>query len=198
LLVVPFAAGITTGFVTTIPPGGPVGVLVMAEAARRNARAALSIGLGAALPMGMWSALGWFGADHLLPDAWVARGRAFGALLLVAVGLYLVLSRPKTSIRKQRGVGKCLALGVMGTGTNPAMLVNFAALASAWLAIGCPSGGPFGALAFGAGVALGAAAWFASLTAVLYRVTLSDRALLYSVRGLGVLALVIGAGALLL
>jgi threonine/homoserine/homoserine lactone efflux protein len=197
-LLAPFVAGITTGFVTTMPPSGPVGVLVMAEAARRNVRTALAVGLGATLPMGIWSALGWFGADHLVPDAWVARGRVVGAIVLLLLGLVLLLSKPKTAIRKERGLGRCLALGAMGTGTNPAMLVNFAAISSAWLAIGCPSGGALGAGAFGGGVALGAAAWFGVLTAILGKVALSDRAIRYSVRGLGVVALIAGAGALLL
>jgi threonine/homoserine/homoserine lactone efflux protein len=197
-VLVPFVAGITTGFFTTIPPSGPVTVLVMAEAARRNAKTALAVGLGATLPMGLWSALGWFGADHLIPEAWVARGRLLGAIVLLALGLVLLFSRPKTAIRKERGVGRCLALGAMGTGTNPAMLINFAAISSAWLALGCPSGGAPGAGAFGGGVALGAAAWFGLLTALLGRITLSDRAILYSVRALGVVALVVGAGALIL
>ncbi len=197
-MIVPFVAGVTTGFITTIPPSGPVTVMVMAEAARRNAKTALSVGLGAAGPMGVWSALGWLGADHLVPDAWMARGQLLGALVLMLLGVVLLLSRPKTEIRKQRGVGRCVMLGAMGTGTNPAMLVNFAAIASAWLALGCPSGGTWGAGAFGGGVALGAAAWFGLMTAVLQHLSLSERAILFGVRGLGALALVTGTGALFL
>lgn len=195
--MMPLLAGFTTGFVTTIPPGGPVAVLVLSEAIRRRTRSALAIGLGASLAMGVWSTLGWAGADHMVPPSWIVGGRLLAGVLLVVVGLVLLFTHPKPAVAPPT-LARGFAVGALGMGTNPVLLVNFAAAASAWIALGCPPGGVFGAEEFGVGVALGAAAWFSFAAVGLRRLSLSDASIHVARRGLGILALCAGSGALVL
>lgn len=190
-----FMVGLMTGFFTTIPPGGPIAVLVLSEATRRNAQSALAIGLGASVAMGVWSCLGWLGADHLIPPSWIVGGRVLAGVLLMLVGAILLLTHPKPAIAPPT-VAKCFAVGALGMGTNPVLLVNFAAAASGWMALGCAPGGTLGAEEFGLGVAIGAATWFAFAVGTLSLMSLSERSIHLARRGLGIFAL--GAGALAL
>ncbi len=195
--MIQFLAGFATGFVTTIPPGGPIAVLVLSEATRRQARSALAIGVGASLAMGVWSALGWLGADHLVPPTWIVGGRVLAGVLLGLVGAILLLTHPKPAAAPPT-LSQCFAVGAVGMGTNPVLLVNFAAAASGWMAIGCAPGGTLGAEAFGAGVAIGAALWFAVAVTALSRMSLSDASIHLARRGLGLFALGAGVVALAL
>jgi threonine/homoserine/homoserine lactone efflux protein len=188
--MIPLLAGVVTGFVSSIPPGGPVAVMILSEGLRRHTRTAHAATAGTVAPLTVWSTLGWLGADRLIPVGWVTSGRLVSAMLLLVVGMILV-ARPAVA-RAPATARQAFLTAFAGMGLNPALPLNYAAAAALWLAAGVPAGGSTGAVAFGVGVASGAAAWYTLAIAGLSRTQLSESAVAWMRRGLGMFA--IGAG----
>ncbi len=184
------------GFITSIPPAGPISALLIRQSAEGEHQHALRIGFGAALVECAFASLAagalWLVAEHaaLLHQV----GFIACALLFPIVGLRLLLWRPRplgsTGGRKDGGVW----LGASVAALNPAPLVGWgtfvALLHAGHLAVEGPLIPLFG-LAGGAGVL----SWNVLLVGLLKRHLgrLPRQLMSTFVRGVGCVLLSLGA-----
>jgi threonine/homoserine/homoserine lactone efflux protein len=164
--------GFAFGFAIAASPG-PIFFLCLRRTLVRGWPYGLVSGLGVATADGFYAAVAVFGVGAI---ATVLTGERrwfalIGGAILVALGVRIVLERPKTAdAPSANGAGIALAyLSTLGlTITNPATIISFAALA-ATLGAGI-SGGFSRPAILVAGVLLGSAAWWCVLAGVAARV----------------------------
>lgn len=198
-LLVAFGLGAGLAFAGSIPMTGPLALLVLDRIIALQRRAALWIALAGSLVEGVIAAL----VALLLPlvlrhsDTIILRARLSGALVIFAVGTTLVL-RPDVlrSIKTDRK-RQSFAAGFLTTALNPTLLATWTVAVTTLHANGLLQGsGASTGLAFGAGVAAGALAWFVLLLLLARRARISrlseHRGRLE--RGIGVVLALLGAG----
>lgn len=170
-------AGFVIGFVGSMPIGGPVSLLVFHRGIHGRYRDGWAIGLGGAIPEGIYCALAILGVSvirerFVFLDP-VARG--LGILWLFGIGLYFVLGRRKdlgaNAVAKPSRANRAgqFCLGLTISALNPTFLLTWSATATmlysfANLTFHIPEG-----LAFAASVVVGTAAWFGLLLALMRR-----------------------------
>jgi threonine/homoserine/homoserine lactone efflux protein len=196
-LLVALGLGGGLAFVGSIPMTGPLALLVLDRLIAAQHRAALWIAVAGALVEGIIAAA----VATLLPlvlrhsEAIVGYARMSGALVIFAVGMTLAI-RPELleSIKTDRK-RQSFAAGFLTTALNPTLLATWTVTVTALHANGLLRGQLGVGLAFGAGVSVGALAWFV-LVGVLLRYTqpqfLTRHRTAFG-RGIGVILAALGA-----
>jgi len=185
------------GFVGSMPLAGPVSVLVVSRAVRKQYGPAVRVALGASLAETFYASVAFLGFAALLSRHPIVRPISHGvtAMLLLGLGAYFMKwrdDRGRTS--KHEGRAGTFLLGFVISIANPTLLITWSAATSmlyqhdvvdakSWMAL------PFGLCAGG-----GVAAWNVVLVALLRK--LGDRfprgAITWLVRGMGLV--LVGAG----
>lgn len=167
-----FLLGLVLAFIAGLPVTGPAAVLVAEAAVRgRNARA-IAVGVGAALPEGLWAGLALAGLGSMLPagGALGAGWQLAGGLFLVGVGVALWTRRPGGRARRApaepapASLVRAMVVGFATTALNPTLLVTWGTVATALLTTGMVQARPGGSVLFGLGVTTGASLAALTLT----------------------------------
>lgn len=194
--------GTIVGFIGSMPISGPISLLVLHRGMLGRYREGWVIGLGGAIPEGIYCALAILGVsaihERFVILDFLAKG--LGILWLFAIGLYFVLGRQQHleagSIAKPSRPqwGGPFSLGLSISTFNPIFFFTWSATAAmlysiANLTFNVPEG-----IVFAASVVVGSAVWFAVLLALLrrFRERFPVWRLHRVIRGIG-LALVTGA-----
>lgn len=149
-------------------PVGPIGLLVIQRTLQRGARIGLATGLGAAAADALYGAVGAFGVFWLIDALNSARVplALFGGGFLLWLAWHIWHASPaRQAAEAGGGAWRCFASTFVLTLSNPATIFSFiaifgalgarAAVTSPWLMVG--------------GVALGSAAWWLLLCALVAR-----------------------------
>jgi threonine/homoserine/homoserine lactone efflux protein len=163
--------GAVMGFVGSMPIAGPVTVLVLERSLVRRGREGLGIALGAATGetvyalAAAWGVGAFFGAyPHVLPVS-----RVVGALVLVALGLYLANHRrpPRSEAPTRAPQRRGFVLGASLTLLNPTIIASWTVAVTAAHGAGLLVPGLLAAAAFAVGVGVGIVGWLAILVRIL-------------------------------
>lgn len=191
-------AGLVLGFVASIPPAGPIAILVLQRGLLRRFREGAAIALGGAAAEAGYAALALFGMSFLMDGlGWPAQ--LAGIAVLLGLGIYFVRfrMRPLPAADAPR---RSLAFGFLVGASNLALVATWSTLAALAFSLGAPHPGVAGTLAFAGGVGAGIFLWFLLLLWGLRRFgrRMTDLVALRFVRAGGVLLLglaVVAAGA---
>ncbi len=196
----PLLHGLLLGF-SIAAPVGPIGVLCIRRTLADGPWMGFVSGMGAATADAAYGAIAAFGltalSQPLLTQAfWM---RLIGGLFLIGLGVRTMFARPggQTSAPVRAGALAAYGSTLMLTLTNPMTILAFAA-AFAGLGMAGEQGGTCGASLLVAGVFLGSAAWWLTLSSLVARLRrhLSLRALHWVNRGSG--AILVGFGVVVL
>lgn len=182
------------GFVGSMPLAGPIAVMVVSRAARRKFDEALHIGLGAAVAEAAYAGVALWGYTTLLARHPAVEPVSHGvtAVVLGVLGARFAVwkCKPKKD-RHEKKAGTFLA-GFGISAINPTLLVTWGAavafLFSKGLGAGPDASSWWVPILFGVSAGAGVAGWFWVLVAVLRKLEgkLPERALTWTVRGLGI------------
>ena len=172
----PGALGFGLGFVGSMPIAGPVSLLVVERGVARRYRDGLLFACGAAVAEAGYCAGALYGYGFLL-DRWPPLRplmSAFGALLLITVGIYFMRRRRPTADGRSSSSALVArpheaALGFTLVGLNPSVVMSWLAVLTALHAMKLEPEGNRDRLLFVAGVGLGIVAWFGALLSMLHR-----------------------------
>ncbi len=199
-----FPAGLAIGFIAAAPIG-PVNILVIQRTLQQSIRAAMLLGLGAALGDALFAAVAAFGLSALMAELNAGQDmmRILGGMIMLAFGAVLWRAHPhlNTPGRKlPRARNLAAAIFVM-TVTNPATILWFVATFQAvgFRDIGAQtSRSALNAALIIAGVFLGSLLWWASISkfASLWRHRLTDRHLALANHVAAIILLLCGLAAI--
>jgi len=191
------AVALAFGYVGSMPLAGPVAVMVVSRAARKRFGEALRVGLGAAVAEGVYAGIAFFGYTSLLAQRAmvVPISRGATAVVLGALGVHFVFWRRQEArdVRENK-VGTAL-LGFSISAANPTLFLTWGTAVALLYSKGLDRPPAAYAIPFGLAVASGVAGWFFSFVALLrrHRERLPEAAFTWTVRGMGVLLVVLGA-----
>lgn len=166
------------GVAGSIPLAGPITMLVLGYGLEGRIRQAALVALGSALPECVYAGLALWGFGALVEEfEWVGpTSHAIAALVLIAVGLFLMLRPPRegeptdqTSADSIEGSKRHFLLGMSITALNPALILNWGAAATMVYSLGLVEPKPHYAIPFGLGVGGGILAWFTVTLTFLHR-----------------------------
>lgn len=176
-MVLALPVGLVLGFLGSMPIAGPIAVLVLTRSLSGSPAQALRIALGSAAVEGLYAFLAFWGLGALLQElpAVAAGARVLAAALLVGIGVHLV-RRKAPLVPAAQGLPpppgaehRSLLFGATIAALNPTIVASWAVIATALHGTGWVKPSLPDALAFGAGVAAGAVAWFALLVRLVRR-----------------------------
>lgn len=177
------------GFVGSMPLAGPISVMVVARAARKQFGEALHVGLGAAAAEAIYAGVAFFGFTTILAHHPVVVPISHGvtAVVLLALGVRFAFWKLKEKKEKKRRSGTVL-VGFTLSAVNPTLLVTWTAAVAFLYSKGLGDVSEWGAIPFGLCAGVGVGGWFAVLVALLrkYEGKMPRRALTWTVRTLGV------------
>ncbi len=155
--------GFGLSFIGTAPMAGPLALLVLDRALAAQRAAAFWISLAGALVEGVVAGAVATFLPLVLPHsgAIVQLARLSGALVIFVVGAALVLYPGVLEAIKTERKRQSFVAGFLATALNPTLLATWTVTVTALHASELLRGGWLAGLAFGAGVAVGALAWFA-------------------------------------
>ena len=170
------AIGFGIGVVTTAPVG-PVNVLAVQHAAQRGFRDGLAVGLGAVAADVIYATVAIFGVSAItnFVDSQYDLIRIVGGLVLILFGWKVLKTHPhladsdQIKVKKPVSVRGDAAVAFFLVLTNPGAVFGFIAIMGALGDWRPAHGDHAGATAMVAGVALGAIAWWAALSATVSR-----------------------------
>jgi threonine/homoserine/homoserine lactone efflux protein len=197
-----FIMGLSLGFFGSIPVAGPASILVLKNALEKGNRQGIDIAIGAAVGEGIYAFVAFWGLTAVLMEfpALVSVFRIVGAILVIALGLYLVFRRTtpeqvqaaKLADRQGRRWLRGFASAVL----NPTLIVTWTTIVTGLHATSALEADTRGALPFALGVAIGILGWFAFLVKVVaqrFRDRLQPANIERLVRGIGWAMVGIGA-----
>lgn len=202
--------GLLSGFITSIPPMGPIAVIILRRALLRKFREGLSIAIGSAVAEMIYAMLALFGLDALL-GAYPFLTEVFrwlGVVILVGLGSYFLVSDidadpdededEDESSHEKRKASKGLALGFSVAILNPTLPLTWSAAVGAMVAHPLLDFTWWSKITFPVAVAIGIVAWFALLLWMFHRWgnVIQSWVVRVSVRvaGLGLLAIAVWYG----
>jgi threonine/homoserine/homoserine lactone efflux protein len=186
--------GLASGFVGSIPVAGPIAFLVLARGLAGRFRSGLYVGLGNAVAEAGYAFAACWGTSCFLArhPSLAPFCQGVAALLLIAIGLYFALRRPKkdttTVAREEDGRRGGFALGFTITIFNPMLIATWTLWMTTVHGLGLLPTGPFVAFPFAVGVCIGIGSWYRVMLEILcrHRERLSANALKLALQGVGV------------
>lgn len=177
------------GFVGSMPLAGPISVMVVARAARKQFREALYVGLGAAGAEAIYAGVAFFGFTTILARHPIVVPISHGvtAVVLLALGVRFAFWKLKEKKEKKHRKGTLL-VGFTLSAVNPTLLVTWTAAVAFIYSKGLGDVPLWGAIPFGVCAGVGVGGWFAVLVALLckYEGKMPEKVLTWVVRTLGV------------
>jgi len=176
MLVAALVSGFLMAFFGSMPPTGPIAVLVLQRGVFRKYREGLAIAFGAALPEGVYSALAVFGLSALFERfpavEWIAR--IVGVVILLALGIHFIRFKaakedPTDPHAESRGVQRSFFLGFWIAAANPVLILTWSTSVAMLVSLGGLHFGIVDKVAFALAVAAGVVAWFWIMTLTLRR-----------------------------
>jgi len=194
--------GLGLGFFGSIPVAGPASILVLKNALEKGNRQGIDIAVGAAVGEGIYAFFAFWGLTAVLLQfpALISVSRILGAVLVIALGIYLVFRRTNPEARQAAMLadrqGRRWLRGFASAVLNPTLLITWTTIVTGLHAASALDPNPWEAIPFGVGVALGILAWFAFLVKVVaqrFRDRLKPANIDRLVRGIGWAMIGIGA-----
>jgi threonine/homoserine/homoserine lactone efflux protein len=196
-------AGFLMGFVGSMPPTGPIAVLVLERGLAARYRDGLGVAAGAAAAESLYTAFALFGMTALFTrypslEVWALR---LGIVVLVAVGARFAFftvkeeeRAPEPSFRLGAWMGQ-FGLGFSLVIANPVILLTWSGAVAALCSMAHLRFEVADKFAFVAAACLGVVGWFAALLATLRRFEgrFTLRAAQWLIRAMGALLLVMAA-----
>lgn len=189
-------------FLGSIPIAGPIAVIVVSKALEHRNRAAFFIAVGASVAEAIYAFLAFWGFSAVLGGhpGLVPASRLVGCGIIVALGIYLVVRKPKSPEHakakdRSNAVGiRNVLLGFSMTVVNPTLIVTWTAAVGAAHSTGFLRMQPRDAFPFALGVAGGIVSWFALLLVLLghFKEKVTESTLNKSIRWIGVALIVAG------
>lgn len=205
-MVFALVIGFVLAFVGSMPIAGPIAVILVSKGLDGQRRAGLYIAIGAAICESAYACVAFLGLTAAIGrfPLLMPASRAIGCTILVALGTYFLLRRPKdTRPRAPDGPPSSqsprygnLALGFSITLFNPTLIVTWTAAVTAAQSTGLLRVHPLDAFPFAGGVATGIITWFTVLLWLLTRFQRNLRPELLEriIKGMGVILIMAGLG----
>lgn len=204
-MITAWLIGLLMGMAGSIPVAGPATALVVGLGLERRTRTAALVGLGSALPEGVWACLALWGFAALVErHAWIEPvAQSITVLLLLAIGTLLIVRAGQPAVvtsgdsTPENGAVRSLLFGLSLTGLNPTLIVNWAAAIALIYSLGLLEPTPELAIPFGVGVTMGIVAWFAIVLRLLHQHhgRISARGRTITMRVIGALLMMLGVAA---
>lgn len=195
-LLLAAAAGLVLGCVASMPPAGPIALLVLQRGLLRRFREGAAVALGGAAAEAGYAAIAILGMSFLVDGlGWGVRVLAIAVLL--GLGIYFLRFRMRR-IPAGDATRRSVLFGFGVGASNLALLATWSTLAAVACSLGAPRLGVAGAFAFGGGVGAGIFLWFLILLWALRRFgrRMTDVAVVRCVRAGG--ALLVGLAVVVL
>jgi threonine/homoserine/homoserine lactone efflux protein len=164
--------GLVLGFFGSIPVAGPISILVLKDALEKGHRQGFHIALGAAAGESVYAFVAFWGLTTVLETfpVLIPISKIAGAVLVIALGIYLVVRRPKqtemTTAKLAERQSKLWLRGFLIAVLNPTLLATWTTVVTGINAASLIEPSPRGALPFAIGVGVGIFGWFAFLVEV--------------------------------
>jgi threonine/homoserine/homoserine lactone efflux protein len=164
--------GLALGFFGSIPVAGPISILVLKDALEKGHRQGFHIALGAAGGESVYAFVAFWGLTTVLETfpVLIPISKIAGAVLVIALGIYLVVRRPKqtevTTAKLAERQSKLWLRGFLIAVLNPTLLATWTTVVTGINAASLVEPSPRGALPFAIGVGVGIFGWFAFLVEV--------------------------------
>lgn len=176
-MIVAVLGGTILGFIGSMPIGGPISLLVFHRGMLARYREGWAIGLGGAIPEGIYCALAIFGVsairEHFIFLDPLAKG--LGIVWLFAIGLYFVVGRqrhletgPVAKASGPQWAGPFF-LGLSISTLNPTFFFTWSATATVLYSIANLTFNFSEGIVFATSVVAGTVVWFGLLLALLRR-----------------------------
>ena len=160
--------GILIGMLVSIPLG-PIGVLVIQRTVNKSRKAGFLSGLGAALSDTLYAIIAGFSLTFIIDfiRKYEVTFQAFGALVVLVLGIHIFLKNPVTDLRKNKLKGNThfqdIVSSFLVTVSNPlTVFVFLAVFTSSGVAVNLEK--PYHALVVIPAIFLGASIWWFSLS----------------------------------
>jgi threonine/homoserine/homoserine lactone efflux protein len=165
--------GFAIGIITTAPVG-PVNIMAIQHAAQQGFRQGLYVGLGAVVGDAIYAAAAIFGVSAVtrFVEGQFDLIKAAGAILLIGFGLKIMNTHPHLERDEGggiKGLWREATAAFFMVLTNPGVVLAYVAIVGGLGQWRPQPGDHSGALSMVLGVALGAASWWAVLSAVVTR-----------------------------
>lgn len=165
--------GLAIGVITTAPVG-PVNIMAIQHAAQQGFRQGLYVGLGAVIADAIYAAAAIFGVSAVtrFVEGQFALIETAGAALLVLFGLKIMKTHShldRDAGGRVKGIWGEVTAAFFMVLTNPGVVLAYVAIVGSLGQWRPQPGDHAGALAMVLGVVLGAAAWWALLSALVTR-----------------------------
>jgi threonine/homoserine/homoserine lactone efflux protein len=198
LLLVAFASGFFMAFFGSMPPVGPIAVLLLERGVSGRDREGRSIALGAAIAETFYCALAMAGISELMRRYALVEtiARAAGIVILVGLGVYFARLRightPATEPKTR--AGGPFMLGFTISAANPVLIITWSGSIATLLSFAHLRFDVTERVVFVAAVFLGMLGWFHLFLWMLrrYRDRITLRAAQWSVRIAGASMVVLG------
>ena len=167
--------GLALGFFGSIPVAGPISILVLKDALEKGHRQGFHIALGAAAGESVYAFVAFWGLTTVLETfpVLIPISKIAGAVLVIALGIYLVVRRPKptelTAGKLADRQSKLWLRGFLIAVLNPTLLATWTTIVTGLNAASFIEPSPRGAFPFAIGVGVGILGWFAFLVEVVVR-----------------------------
>jgi threonine/homoserine/homoserine lactone efflux protein len=198
--------GLVLSFIGSMPIAGPIAVLVVSKGLDNKPRSGLFVAIGAAFAEAAYAGVAFLGLTAMLEryPLLVPISRVFGCVILVGLGVYFILRKPKKASDSQGDpkadptttAFRSALLGLTITALNPTLVVTWTAAVSAAHSTGLLRVNELDALPFAGGVLVGIIGWFATFLWLLthFRKRLQPESLDRAIKGMGVVLVLAGVG----
>lgn len=162
--------GILIGMLVSIPLG-PIGILVIQRTVNKSRKAGFLSGMGAAISDTLYAIVAGFSLTFIIDfiRAHEVTFQAFGAFVVLALGIHIFLKNPVTDLRKNKVRGNSHFQDMIScflvTISNPlTVFVFIAVFTSSGVAVNLEK--PYHALVVIPGIFIGATLWWFSLSSI--------------------------------
>lgn len=162
--------GILIGMLVSIPLG-PIGILVIQRTVNKSRKAGFLSGMGAAISDTLYAIVAGFSLTFIIDfiRAHEVTFQAFGAFVVLALGIHIFLKNPVTDLRKNKVRGNSHFQDMIScflvTISNPlTVFVFIAVFTSSGVAVNLEK--PYHALVVIPGIFIGATLWWFSLSGI--------------------------------
>jgi threonine/homoserine/homoserine lactone efflux protein len=156
-------AGFAMAFLGSMPPVGPIAVLLLERGVAGRTREGLRIGYGAAIAEAIYCALATAGVSELMQRYAIVEtiARFVGVAILVVLGVYFVRFRVKeTNAHVDEKKRRPFALGFSISAANPTLIITWSGSIATLLAFTHARFDVAARVLFVTGVLFGMLAWF--------------------------------------